>query len=321
MMRYIVLVCFSFVICMLGCATDVNPIGGNANLSVNIEDAGDCLDTSRCEYPVDKNRDVYTVAFEGNTAENAGSLEKYIATFDKVCRQHQNGSWNGDIDYIPIQTQPGTPLSVSVQRTSDGEASPIVWLLAKNGGDLIYVEPADYGYASLSFLAPDDLFYIRVEEWNNFGLNFDENCSRYVSGGKKYKYQVHVEKIDKEPISLGYLSNHASFNGHISEAGNVNYYTFTANPDVSFEIILHHADKSSQPTFSQIDRNKKGASYAGGYAWIQYGDAMDPSFTHGKGVLDASKADCSSESCEYWFAVTDYEGKANYDYQIEMKTR
>ena len=27
MMRYIVLVWFSFVICMLGCATDVNPIG------------------------------------------------------------------------------------------------------------------------------------------------------------------------------------------------------------------------------------------------------------------------------------------------------
>lgn len=320
-MKYIVLVCFSFVICILGCATDVNPIGGNANLSVNIEDAGDCLDTSRCEYPVDKNRDVYTVAFDGNTAENAGSLEKYIATFDKVCRQHQNGSWNGDIDYIPIQAEAGTPLSVSVQRTSDSEASPLVWLLAKNGGDLIYVKPTSYGRASLSFLAPDDLFYIRVEEMNNFGLKFDENCSNYVSGGQNYKYEIKVEKSDKEPISLGYLLDTASFNGHISEAGEANYYKFTTAPDIKFEMILDYPDSSSQSTFSQIDRNQKGGSYAGGYAWVQYGGELDPAFTRGKGMLEASKADCSSEYCEYWFVVTDYDGHADYDFSFELRKK
>ena len=317
-MKYIYYSVFLFCFCiLLGCATDVNVIGGSHH-TVRSQDAGDCIDISRCPYPVDKQRDVYAVSFEGNTAENVGEVTQYIEALDLECRQLGIGQWGADIDYIPIQTEPGTPLEVTVQSVDGSLAQPIASLLAENGGELIFAKP-HYGRLTLSFLAPGKLFYIRVEESQNYTLNYLDACSQYLLGGEKYQYEVKVETSGMQPISLGNIDSDRSFQGTLARVGDVHYYRFTAAQALKFKVALVDADHSL--SVAQIDRNVGRQSYAGGYQWMQYGKALKPENGGNSRELDVAYADCLEGQCEYWIAVTDFEANSEYTYEIRLTLR
>lgn len=305
----------SSVLLMSGCVTNPNTLIGEAE-SVTVSDAGDCLDKSRCDHPVDIERDVYAVDFEGNLADNAGRLSTYIATIEEGCRSLGPDLWGGDIDYIPIKAEPGTPLTIDVVSIGSSKMDPVLYLLGQNGGDLVFAE-SSYGIASISFLAPESLFYIRVEEYKNYNY-YRDSCVDWLVGGDDYKYRVNIRKTDKTATSFGLLTGKKVFNAKIEEAGDVNYYKFSASSELKLEVVVTSNDENSAPVVSQIDRNTSGKTYAGGYQWLNYGEALNSNSSQGRRILNVSNADCSNDNCEYWFAVTDYDGHAGYDYQIEL---
>lgn len=316
-MKYIYyVVCLSILCILFGCAMDNRFLQGTPD-AVTVEDAGDCLDEKRCDYPVNQERDVYALAFDGSLVENVSDIEKYIAHFDAECRQIKD-TWSMDVDYIPVHARAGSPLKIIVKQGMSSSALPVVTLLAENGGELIFADSEYMGNVEIQLFAPEKRFYIRTEERKNYYSYVNDRCyDNLWVGGEEYTYEVEISEGEPKEIGLGVVSSQETHKDNMRHTGEVHYYHFASSPDMKFVVRVNSEDGS--PTFSQIDRNSSGEQYAGGYQWVEYGwDIKPPSHGAFERRLDVERADCLTNLCEYWFAVTDYEGDYGYTYTLEV---
>ncbi len=298
-------------------------------------DAGDCLPGHECESPIEEAPDTYIAFFEGNTATDTFEYsDGYVGEIDKECHSlgYSNQScdgmcYGGDVDWIQFKAKPGTPLTITVERALNSLTSPIALLHASNGAELIYCPPNDYDKATLSFLAPEETFYLTVEEFKNYNFDYVSSCkAKNLTGGIRYHYVVKAEK-DKDFVirELGKVSSKKTFNIAFTASGQAHYYKVKIKKGRSLSLDVHSVPNTCEgsPVISPIIHNESHSAYNGGFSWSKYGAELIRSRseeaecnTHVE--FDESMASCEETACEYFFVITDYNGVASYEYELTV---
>jgi hypothetical protein len=326
--------CFFIVVSGFGCANspsaelfDYCAAGGYQNCDAS-EDAGNCLESVGCDHVFSSERDTYLSRFKGNKAENAGKYsEGYVGKISPGCQLLKPEKYGGDVDWIAFETTPGDPLHISVTRGINCSTKPVVYLRNRYGNELIFQAPNSIGQANLDFLAPDSLFYISIEELENYQQSYKSSCrDSNMAGGDDYCYVVQVSSKRQNVMDLGVIGSKKEYTDSFSsDAAMIHYYQFKTDHPAGIQVTLKPADSKKYgvyPVVSALNRNADSENFSGGYDWVLYGKKLDQSGLDGDAAyqwhFDKDVAACSEDGCEYWLVVIDYYAFTDYDYTLTI---
>lgn len=296
------------------------------------KDTPDCIIGEACPNSASES-DAYQGNFNGNKAAETGK-SGYIGVIDRKCHNLNSVEVGGDVDIIPIKAEPGTSLKVQVFRTNISKIQPVLYLKSKAGGNLIYSLPDIYGNTTLSFIVPDDLFYVSIEEKSNLDIDYSSTCDdSLVTGGSRYQYIVKVEnnpELSLIPIGSFENTTVTPKTMRFTASGQSHYYEFTTKAGKTPTVIvepLPDSPSESQPVVTPLSKNApSGSSFS---SWVLHGPLLKKSDLGETGYNDNYQSysriaisqeygDCSSGYCKYTIAITDYEGHYGYDYQLTI---
>lgn len=299
------------------------------------KDAADCVIGGKCPNEADE-ADAYQGSFEGNTASSQNNSPGYVGVIDRKCHTLKEALneelVGGDVDIIPINAEPGTPIKVEAYRVLGSRIQPVLYLRSKMGGNLIYSLPDKNGFTSMSFLAPDDLFYISVEEKDNLDIDYASRCyDSDVTGGEKYQYVLTVDRDSAfNVVTIGtFDSDVIPEPQHFSASGQSHYYKFSGSKNKKVIVTVQPLPKSplsAIPVVSPLSKNAMDGTSS--YSWVLYGKSLKSSTSRDEHYLNFTKiefsseyGECDDDNCQYMIAVTDYEGNYDYDYQLSISLR
>ncbi|MBQ9395877.1 MAG: hypothetical protein IJU23_10250 [Proteobacteria bacterium] len=294
------------------------------------KDTADCIIDGDCDNEADES-DAYQGSFDGNTSSTQTSSPGYIGVIDRQCHTLNASQVGGDVDILPIKSEPGKPLKIDVYGAQDSKIQPVLYLKSKSGGNLIYSLPEKTGFASLSFLAPDDLFYVSIEEKSNLEKDYKSKCDdSSVTGGSKYQY---ILNVTLEPTLS--INNIGRFAGSVNPlpqeftaSGQSHYYMFSAKEDKTLTVTVQPLPNSpinAMPVLSPLSKNApEGTSI---YSWVLYGGSLKSGGTVDENSRFFTKieftseyGECENGYCQYIVVVTDYEGHYGYSYQLSISS-
>ncbi|MBQ8035914.1 MAG: hypothetical protein IJ268_02885 [Proteobacteria bacterium] len=310
-------------------------------------DAGDWIDGTGCENPV-TNTDIYLGAIKAendstpngdNLAAGAGSKGNlgYVGEIDGACHtqgiRKSDGAqlYGADLDFIRIETKPGTPLHVEVACALNSMTSPVLYMYDGTGRELVTGRANEGGTAYLDILAPSNPLYVSVEEWKNYKNNrTPSDCSHNYQydlvGGADYRYVMKVSPMDgqvrdKMNVSHGLLSYDVSSpelirvnNIHFEHSGQVYYAKFQAETYCDFlvEVTTKNVKNGAVPRVFpiQLVKNDDGVEVQN---WVledvKVKDRAVYRIYNAIGLEDESKSGVKT----YMFAIYDDQWKYDYD--------
>ncbi len=294
-------------------------------------DAGDCIEEAGCKHPVVLSQDTYLGEFSGNQSGHSVSFaDGYVGRIDSGCRSLKKDKFGGDVDWIAVMAKPGTPLKASVSHDPLSLVKPVVYLHNRAGGELIYSLPDDYGQASVSFLAPEELFYISIEENANYEFDYQSKCSdSNIKGGEDYVYSLKITNTKIKISDIGLVRSTASTKGKLTEAGQSQYYSVKIPVSSSLGVTLKTTNNSRFDVNPVLSPLSSSTRFEGGsdYSWIYAGEMFRTRTTTVdyisvfKDEIISKYASCDDSECEYLLAVTDYNSAYDYEYELTVQAK
>ena len=323
------------VFCLAGCADQITDQiihycsdGDYQNCDAEY-DAGDCLEEHGCKHPVSLSKDTYLGVFNGADSDSKVSFDDgYVGRIDAGCRSLKRDEFGGDVDWIAIKAVPGTPLKIDISRDDVSRVLPVLYLHNRAGGELVYSKPGDYGFNSISFLAPDELFYVSVEEKANYDFDYQSKCSdNDITGGEDYTYLLKVTNTDLAIQPIGRISGPAKQTARFTNSGETHYYSISTGITESLNIkITINTNKPSgaMPVMSPLSSQ---TSYDGSseFSWIYAGDSLRSHTSRPElnsvfeDLISPKYASCGKTECEYRIAVTDFNAEYDYEYELTVE--
>jgi len=309
-----------------GCADEVTPSTFVPNETYyvpykNNEDAGDCLSHQGCARPYNTLGGDYASYFEGSLITNDPNQypSGYFGIIDANCHSLSSDYWGGDVDYIGILAEPGTPMEILVTRTTFGVIEPVVTVYDREGRTLL-LNMAQTGdsqtahQARATILAPSEArFYIAVEDQTNYDNSWTPACMSSYRGGDKYGYIVKINKYDALPKhELGYLTAPQTVNGSIDKPGETNYIFWETDPDIDKVLVSvrrRTADNRHLPKLSSLNLKDRG------YVWIQTNDLVSENIEIAR--LYGVPSD-GGQRLRFGVVVSDYNGRHGYDFEVTV---
>ena len=324
-----------------GCASQGFPATDPNDYQNEEGDFGQCLSLDDCDN-LANDANAYRAPFDGNKAETIHQdLLGFFGMLDDECHKWYTTNdgvtiFTGDIDYIPLKAEPGTPLTVRVTRVPGEKTSPVLTLRNTEAIDMVFGgQPDSSGTSQISFLMPTEIAYLAVEEAKNYGdekfiqKGSDTICDKSYTGGDNYHYLLTVtnppEDEAKDMIfDVGTLTDTLSVENHILNApGTTRYYRLKLdkskqNSEITVDIAASSSFLNQRIAISPITRGD------GNYNWsvagtTNLGMTRIDSDTYEQIIVDYKYAALHDDYYEFMFVVTDIDGNYGYPYSISFK--
>ena len=335
-----------------GCADqdypDIDYSGTHQNASSKL-DAGQCINTPNhtdCNEPANDGdtQHIYSAPFTGNRAPQIEKdYEGYYGVIDDACHEwHINDGvhyFSGDMDYIELNADPGTPLTVKVSRVPGHKTNPMLTLRNSDGIDLLFGGSPASGISQISFFMPGNTAYIAVEESSNYDAGGITNCRDFdFKGGKKYHYLLTVNNADFNMMNARTIVKNGESNelvgGSIPVQGSVQYYSILVEPSIrsfSIELTPTISSQDDMPVITPLERTDDETI---GYNWVIPGStklkeawtsetSKVSQFSIPSQEIDIDRflqlyATPKEDMLEIIFAVSDLNGHYGYPYSIKV---
>lgn len=282
-------------------------------------DAGDCPLSGTCPKKYAAISDAYTAPFTGNIAQyiDRDKYKGFWGRIDKDCREVARGKFAGDIDFIGIHAEAGTPLKITVKGALFGLLQPIMTVFDNNGNELAMVasDRLDTNREAMTkIIAPSsDVFYVAIEESKNYELGFLDSCEKAKTiGGQDYGYTLKVEKDVVDIVDLNFIDSAAEQTNRFVERGEIHYYQFAMAEGVTAADVrfLSRGDSGAgDPRLVAIEH--KSAQH---YIWANYGSSLPQASIN----ISARNAYSDGGTLHFAFVVVDQNSRAGYDYSIKV---